>query len=108
MSGHPSPSSGSRVSTSHDGDAGDAWCETLDELPPSAKLVHYALRDAADALTQSQLREMTHLSPRTIRDALSRLESHDLVEERLFIPDARKRLYALDHPVSETSAPPSE
>ncbi|WP_227376873.1 hypothetical protein [Haladaptatus halobius] len=63
------------------------------ELPPSAKLVYRVLEDDAP-LTQRQVREDALLPARTTRDALTKLKEQDLVEERLYVPDARKRLYA--------------
>jgi hypothetical protein len=66
--------------------------EQLLELPPSAKLVYKVLEDDAP-LTQQQVRTRTWLPARTTRDALSKLETADLVEEQLYPMDARKRLY---------------
>ncbi|PSQ48819.1 hypothetical protein BRD15_04655 [Halobacteriales archaeon SW_6_65_15] len=54
--------------------------ERLLNLPPSSKLVYKVL----EAL----------LPARTTRDALTKLKDADLVEEQLYVPDARKRLYA--------------
>lgn len=67
--------------------------ERLVELPPSAKLVYKVLEDAGGPLTQGQIREQALLPPRTTRDALTKLEDDGLVDERLYVPDARKRLY---------------
>ena len=67
--------------------------ERLLELPPSAKLVYRVLQDDAP-MTQRQLREDALLPARTTRDALAKLKERELVEERLYAPDARKRLYA--------------
>ena len=67
--------------------------ERLLDLPPSAKLVHRVLTDDAP-LTQRQIRERTLLPARTTRDALGKLKERELVTERLYAPDARKRLYA--------------
>jgi DNA-binding MarR family transcriptional regulator len=68
--------------------------ERLLDLPPSAKLV-YKVLEAEDApLTQGQIREQALLPARTARDALTKLEDEGLVEERMYVPDARKRLYA--------------
>ena len=65
----------------------------LDELPPSAKLVFKVLETEAP-LTQSEIAEKSRLSKRTTRYALSELTDADLVEEDVFIPDARKRVYS--------------
>ncbi len=67
--------------------------ERLLELPPSAKLVYRVLQDDAPQ-TQRQVRDDALLPARTTRDALTKLKEHELVEERLYAPDARKRLYA--------------
>ncbi|MFB6270530.1 MAG: ArsR family transcriptional regulator [Halobacterium sp.] len=66
--------------------------DELAELPPSAKLVYKVLEYDAP-LTQSQLRERTRLSKRTTRHGVSLLKDAGLVEERVYIPDARKRIY---------------
>ncbi|WP_435181918.1 hypothetical protein [Halorussus sp. AFM4] len=67
--------------------------ERLVALPPSAKLVYRVLDDADKPLTQGQIRERALLPARTTRDALTKLADDDLVDERLYVPDARKRLY---------------
>lgn len=67
---------------------------TLRELPPSAKLVVKVL-EYHDTLTQSELASETLLPPRTVRDAVSRLEAAGLIESRFSFVDARKRLYSL-------------
>lgn len=64
----------------------------LAELPPSAKLVYKVLEYEAP-LTQGEVRERTRLSKRTTRHAISLLTDADLLEERVYIPDARKRIY---------------
>lgn len=64
----------------------------LDDLPPSAKLVYKVLEYDAP-LTQAELREQTRLSKRTTRHGLSLLKDVDLVEEAVYIPYARKRIY---------------
>lgn len=68
-------------------------------LPPSAKFV-YKVLEGNSPLTQSAIAEETWLSRRTIRHALSELESADLVTVELYIPDARKKLYRAN-PVEE-------
>ncbi|WP_137286225.1 hypothetical protein [Halorussus salinisoli] len=68
--------------------------ERLLELPPSAKLVYKVLEQEDEPLTQSQIREQALLPARTTRDALTKLEGEGLVEEQMYVPDARKRLYA--------------
>ena len=73
--------------------------ETLVELPPSAKLV-YKVLEIESPLLQSDIRERSRLSKRTTRHAISILREQDLVEEQVYIPDARKRTYR-PVPVSE-------
>lgn len=65
----------------------------LRELPPSAKLV-FTVLEAESPLTQSQIADRSRLSKRTTRHALSELDDAELVERRVFVPDARKRLYS--------------
>ena len=76
--------------------------ERLLDLPPSAKLVYKVLAEA-DQLTQDQIRTRALLPARTTRDALGKLEEAGLVDVRLYVPDARKRLY-----VSRAIANPEE
>ena len=67
--------------------------ERLLNLPPSSKLVYKVLEDESP-LTQRGIRERALLPARTTRDALTKLKDADIVEEQLYVPDARKRLYA--------------
>jgi DNA-binding MarR family transcriptional regulator len=76
----------------------------LDELPPSAKLVFKVLELDAPQ-TQSDIAERTRLSKRTTRHALGKLQDAGVVEERVYIPDARKRVYG-PLPVSEPGETP--
>lgn len=64
------------------------------ELPPSAKLV-YTVLDHEDELTQQGIAEHTRLAPRTVRHALSELESIDAVERTVNFADARQHIYRL-------------
>jgi DNA-binding MarR family transcriptional regulator len=66
--------------------------ERLVDLPPSAKLV-YTVLETEGPLTQSRLAEETLLAKRTVRYAVAQLETADLVDVRVYIPDARKKLY---------------
>lgn len=66
----------------------------LRELPPSAKLVAKILETRAP-LNHAELREESLLPDRTVRYALERLESADLVEKRVSFADARKHEYQL-------------
>jgi DNA-binding MarR family transcriptional regulator len=64
------------------------------DLGPSAKLV-YTVLDHEGPLTQQDLVERTRLAARTVRKALSRLEEADAVDERVYLQDARQRLYSV-------------
>jgi DNA-binding MarR family transcriptional regulator len=68
---------------------------TLDDLPPSAKLV-YKVLEYDGPLTQKGIAEEAMLAPRTVRYALDRLDERDLVEEDIYFADARQSLYRLD------------
>ncbi|QLC34001.1 MarR family transcriptional regulator [Halarchaeum sp. CBA1220] len=69
--------------------------ETVQDLPPSAKLVLKVL-EYNGGLTQKEIVEKSRLSQRTVRDALERLQENDIVEKDIYIPDARQNLYQLD------------
>lgn len=75
--------------------------EAILALPPSAKLVLKVL-EVEGTMTQPPLANQTRLSPRTVRDALDRLEEIGLVERRPYFRDARQSLYSLT--VREDSA----
>ncbi len=81
--------------------------ERLLDLPPSAKLVFKILEIEA-GLTQQEIAERTRLSTRTTRHALAMLKDDELVEEEVYIPDARKRVYTpkpvTEEPVTEEPA----
>ena len=68
--------------------------ETLDDLPPSAKLVFKVL-EYNGTLTQKGNAEESMLSARTVRYALERLEGIGLVEEDVYFADARQNIYEL-------------
>ncbi|MFB6110746.1 MAG: winged helix-turn-helix transcriptional regulator [Halodesulfurarchaeum sp.] len=76
--------------------------DRLEELPPSAKLIHKVL-EYDGPLTQKRLIEETNLSPRTVRYALDRLDDCDCIEEQVYVKDARQRLYRLASPVDDTA-----
>lgn len=68
--------------------------DLVQDLPPSAKLVLKVL-EYNGGLTQKQIVENSRLSQRTVRDALDRLQEHDIVEKDIYIPDARQNIYRL-------------
>jgi len=71
--------------------------ESLDDLPPSAKLVFKVL-EYNGPLTQKGIVEESMLSARTVRYALERLENIGIVDEDVYFADARQNLYQLDAP----------
>lgn len=75
--------------------------QNVAELPPSAKLVYMVL-DHEGELTQRGIAEHTRLAPRTVRNALSELESIDAVERTVNFADARQHIYRLsaENPVT--------
>lgn len=80
----------------------DSLRSQLESLPPSAKLVYKTLQYEGP-LTQGQLAAESLLPARTVRHALSTLEDEGVVDEELYIQDARKRLYSLSSDVDETA-----
>ena len=68
--------------------------ESLDDLPPSAKLVFKVL-EYNGTLTQKGIVEESMLSARTVRYALERLEDIGLVDEDVYFADARQNIYEL-------------
>lgn len=71
--------------------------ESLDDLPPSAKLVFKVL-EYNGPLTQKGIVQESMLSARTVRYALERLENIGIVDEDVYFADARQNLYQLDGP----------
>lgn len=67
---------------------------SLEDLPPSAKLV-YKVLEYNGALTQKEIVARSKLSQRTARDAIGRLQEIDAVTESVYIRDARQNLYEL-------------
>jgi len=66
----------------------------VESLPPSAKLVYKTL-EYEGPMTQSQLAEESLLPQRTVRHALGKLEDADVVEESVYLMDARKSSYSI-------------
>ncbi|MFO7834380.1 MAG: MarR family winged helix-turn-helix transcriptional regulator [Halohasta sp.] len=83
--------------------------ESLDDLPPSAKLVFKVL-EYNGTLTQKGIVEESMLSARTVRYALERLEAIGVVDEDVYFADARQNIYELTPEADaalENSEPPS-
>lgn len=74
--------------------------ESLDDLPPSAKLVFKVL-EYNGSLTQKGIVEESMLSARTVRYALERLEDIGVVDEDVYFADARQNLYTLNGSAAE-------
>ncbi|WP_254543225.1 ArsR family transcriptional regulator [Halomarina pelagica] len=72
----------------------DTTAEGITDLPPSAKLV-YKVLEYNGPLTQKGIVEESMLSARTVRYALERLESIDVVDEDVYFADARQNLYEI-------------
>lgn len=71
------------------------------DLPPSARLIYYALREADSALTRTEIIEDTALHPRTVRDELRELREAGVVESRPSPADPRRRLHQLRRDVEK-------
>ncbi|MFB6118123.1 ArsR family transcriptional regulator [Halosegnis sp.] len=84
----------------------DSDGETIEDLPPSAKLVFKVL-EYKGPMTQKGIVEESMLSARTVRYALERLEEIDIVEEDVYFADARQNLYEIV-PDTETEATTEE
>ncbi|PSP57854.1 ArsR family transcriptional regulator [Halobacteriales archaeon QH_7_66_36] len=82
----------------------DSDGETIDDLPPSAKLVFKVL-EYKGPMTQKGIVEESMLSARTVRYALERLEEIDIVNEDVYFADARQNLYeiAAEEPADATA-----
>jgi len=80
--------------TTTEGDDRERAPEAVTDLPPSSKLVYKTLVWNG-RLTQQEIIERSLLSARTVRDALSRLEEHDVVERNVYYRDARQNVYTL-------------
>lgn len=57
--------------------------------------------EASGNLTQKEIIERSYLPPRTVRYALSRLRTENVITERFCFKDARQSLYGLNPGVSE-------
>lgn len=66
----------------------------LSDLPPSAKLIHKTLEYEGEC-TQQEIAAETKLADRTVRSALLRLTKAELVEKKIDVRNARRRLYVL-------------
>ena len=76
------------------GEASIELRDSIQELPPSAKLVALVLEHNG-ILSQQELAAESLVSERTVRLGLEKLQQVDVVEARTSLKDARKRLYSL-------------
>lgn len=72
----------------------------LKDLPPSAKLVFFVLKEH-DSLTQKQLSKETLLPSRTVRYAISQLQEINAVDTQVSFRDARQQVYSLSETGTE-------
>ena len=68
----------------------------IGHLPPSAKLV-YKVLETSGKLTQKEIVKKTYLPSRTVRYALDRLRSENMIRESLCFRDARQSIYQLQN-----------
>jgi DNA-binding MarR family transcriptional regulator len=68
----------------------------IERLPPSAKLVFKVL-EVSGQLTQKDIAARSYLPNRTVRYALGRLRSENLIVESFCFRDARQSLYGLQN-----------
>lgn len=80
--------------TTQDADDGADWSSDIEDHSPSCKLVFKTLQYEG-ALTQQEVAEETWLPSRTARYALTRLVDAGILEASVYLPDARKRQYAV-------------
>lgn len=66
--------------------------ESIEDLSVSAKLVYKTLEHEGP-LTQKEIVESGWLNERTARYAIEQLKDADIIEEELYVPDARQSLY---------------
>jgi predicted transcriptional regulator len=76
---------------------------TADDLPPGTLFVYSTLLDDAP-LTTAEIEDETMLHRSTIRDGLTRLREHDLVESRRDADNPRKHQYVVVNEDEEETA----
>jgi DNA-binding MarR family transcriptional regulator len=72
------------------------------DLPPSAKLVFFVLKEH-ESLTQKQLSEESLLPSRTVRYAISQLQEIDVIKTQVSFRDARQQIYSLSEAGTEVA-----
>ena len=68
--------------------------DAIQDLPPSAKLVA-VVHEHEGTLSQREIAAESLLPERTVRLGLDQLQQVDVVESRVSLRDARRRLYLL-------------
>ena len=76
------------------GEASTELRDSIQDLPPSAKLVALVLEHNG-TLSQQELAAESLLPERTVRLGLEELQQVDVIESRTSLRAARKRLYSL-------------
>ncbi|ARS88674.1 MarR family transcriptional regulator [Natrarchaeobaculum aegyptiacum] len=80
---------------------------TIEDCPPSAKLVYKVLEYEAP-LTQEGIAAESRLCPRTVRYALGTLEESSLVASRVSLEDARQSQYWIPEGTTPGPGPAAE
>ncbi|MCX8173774.1 MAG: ArsR family transcriptional regulator [Thermoplasmata archaeon] len=70
--------------------------EALEKLPRSAKEV-YNLISENRVISREALIQMTDFPERTVRFAIKKLLAMGLIQERISLKDARKKIYGIRH-----------
>ncbi|MFP8956755.1 MarR family transcriptional regulator [Natrialbaceae archaeon A-CW3] len=65
---------------------------SLEDLPPSAKLVFKVL-EYEGPMTQSEIADESRLCSRTVRYAVTKLEGAECIDSRASLRDARRSIY---------------
>lgn len=69
--------------------------DDTEELPPAARRVLKALREADGPMTTGELVDETLHQQRTVREAATRLRTEGLVQSRWGSEDARQRVHTI-------------
>lgn len=70
--------------------------ETLEKLPRSAREVYHLISENR-VISREDLLKMTDFPERTVRFAIKKLLAMGLIQERVSLKDARKKIYGLKH-----------
>ncbi|MEM3444988.1 MAG: hypothetical protein QXJ27_05920 [Thermoplasmata archaeon] len=70
--------------------------EALEKLPRSAREVYNIISENR-VISRESLLQMTEFPERTVRFAIKKLLAMGLIQERISLKDARKKIYGLKH-----------